>query len=714
MTPGPPSSLDASPQGLPAIGPTRARAYADAGLLTRRDLLYHLPVRYRVRPPPVTIAELVDGERAAVAGEVVRARVRRRGPRSTVSLLLQDEAGNEVLVLLFNRAYLAKSLKKGTRLWAAGKAEVPATPEDGDVPRLLAADYRVLPAAEVEAEGDEAAAPGKPAALALPDDGDLLPIYKLPVGIPPRTHRKAVLAVLAEGIEDWRETTPGEPTLQEAFAAIHAATDLDAAREARARLARDEAFALSLDVAARRAEAGGAERAVELELPDRVHERLLELLPYECTGAQRRVIEELRRDMTQPVGGQPMARLLQGDVGSGKTMVAFYALLAAAACGRQGALMAPTEILAVQHADALQRLLEQTVGDRAPRVALLTGSGGAAFRREQRAMVTDGRALLAVGTHAAAGKTLEYHDLAVAVVDEQHRFGVRQRVRFRTKGFDTHLLVMTATPIPRTLTLTAYGELDVSLIDEMPPGRSPRKTEYVPPAKQDAMWRRLSKAVARGERGYVVCPAIREGEESNGQSVEEVFDEVVAQLGEGARVSAVHGALHPQERDEVLDAFRRGDVDVLVATVIIEVGLDVPEATFVVVPAPSRFGLATLHQVRGRVGRGTTAGACYLLGPIPKGPGRERIDALCNTDDGFELAEEDLRLRGPGELLGTRQSGFPGFLVMDPVQDVQLLSEAREAALEAARTMPPGALDMYRRRVFPRMELRPENLLAGG
>jgi ATP-dependent DNA helicase RecG len=642
------------------------------------------------------VAALVEGGRFAVSVEVLRASVRRRGRRSTVSLLTRDEDGDELLVLLFNRAYLAKSLSRGTLLWAAGKAEVPAEGR----PRLLAADYERLT--------DGATMPAA-----------LIPIYRLPVGVPPRVHRKAVLAILADDVvADWREPEPGEVGLAQALNAVHAPTDIESVRAARRRLARDEAWALSLEVAGR-CRQGSSRRGSALALGAATHRRLLGRLPHKPTAAQARVIDELRADLRRE---RPMGRLLQGDVGSGKTLVALYALLAAVECGRQAAIMAPTEVLALQHLATLRKVLQRAHGSAAPGVALITGGGAAAERRRVRQGLADGSLALAVGTHGLAGASVSFADLAVTVVDEQQRFGVRQRVRFRTKGLESHLLVMTATPIPRTLALTAYGELDVSVIDELPPGRSPRTTAYVPAAKQPRLWRHLAGRIAEGQRGYVVCPSIKAGEEE-GHSVAETTVKVrdhlaAAGLGSGtrpeARIGAVHGRLPGPERDAVLDAFRAGELDVLVATVLIEVGLDVPEATFVVVPDPSRFGLATLHQIRGRVGRGEQPGGCYLLGPVKGQAANDRLHALCDSEDGFQLAEQDLALRGPGEVLGTRQSGMPGFLVLDPVVDVELLAATRAPALAAADGLSQKQLLKLRELAFPPTQLIGANLLAGG
>jgi ATP-dependent DNA helicase RecG len=733
--PGPAGrALDAPLLGLHGIAARRAELYAAAGLRTRRDLLLHLPARFRLRPPALALAELPSAEVGAVAGRVLRTSLRRRGRHSTVSLRLSCDGGGELTALLFNRSYLAKALR-GARLWIAGRL---STDEDG-TQRLLASDYEPLG----DADDPPAVLP-----LQLPP----LPIYRLPAGIPPRVHRKLVAQVLAQGsVPDWREAAgarvpelavrPGEPSLDAALRAVHAPRSLEETRPARARLARDEAAALALDVVARRRELR-AGRAVVLPLDDALHARLLAALPHVPTSAQARAIAELRAELAAPPQGRPLARLLQGDVGSGKTLVAQYALLAAALCGRQAALMAPTEVLAAQHARGLLALQRRALGQAAPPLAWIAGGdgeppagllGGAEARRALAA----GRALLAVGTHGLQTARVEFADLAVTVIDEQHRFGVRQRVRLRGKGGAPHLLVMTATPIPRTLALTAYGELDLTLLDELPPGRAPRRTELVEREAQPALWRELREAVARGERGYVVCPSIgatprkRKAEaETNGAAPEPIAvlgadddaDEasVARTLGRvrgalpAARVGSVHGRLRADERDAALDAFRSGALDVLVATVLVEVGLDVPEATWVVVPDASRFGLATLHQIRGRVGRGGRPGRCVLLGPLREPAARERAAALLASEDGFALAEQDLRLRGPGEVLGTRQHGLPDFCVLDPVRDAAVIAAERRAADAAARLLTAREIDRMRAAAFPVPEVVGENLLAGG
>jgi len=781
--------------GLPGIAARRAELYAAAGLRTRRQLLYHLPVRYRLRPPAGLLAEQLAeqlGEQpaeqraeqraesraagapdpaqyrvCALSGTVQRGSLRRRGRHSTVSLNFLCDGGGQVTVLLFNRAYLARSLSRGTRLWVAGRLS--GADADHALPRLLAADYEVLDGDERDEEGPARVRAGSRAAGEPAPPLPPLPIYRLPVGVPPRVHRKLLAALLgpeegARHVRDWRADLPAATAarldsaldaatsgctvsrldLLAALRAIHLPCDLDAARAARQRLAEDEAFALSLEVAGRRRTAEHVAHA-SLSLDAGRHAQLLAWLPHVPTGSQARVLDTLRADLSDAEAPRPMSRLLQGDVGSGKTLVAFYALLAAVLNGQQAAIMAPTEVLAAQHVRALAALVARGVRSGAwpagvrPAIAFVAGPGAAPPLPDPadaplvqilsgapaRSALASGAALLAVGTHGLQSARVRFAALSVTVVDEQHRFGVRQRGRFREKGDRSHLLVMTATPIPRTLALTAYGELDVSVLDELPPGRAPRTTELVDRSAQRALWSALRQAVARGERGFVVCPSIGgkateaaplagADDDADDTSVTQTLGRVRRALGADVAVGCVHGRLPAAERDAALAAFRGGELSVLVATVLIEVGIDVPQATWVVVPDASRFGLATLHQIRGRVGRGALPGRCIVLGPVNAPPARARVAALLASDDGFRLAEQDLALRGPGELLGTRQHGLTDFLALDPVRDVELLAAFRELALHVARPLSGPALAALRLAVFPELELAPEHLLAGG
>jgi ATP-dependent DNA helicase RecG len=397
---------------------------------------------------------------------------------------------------------------------------------------------------------------------------------------------------------------------------------------------------------------------------------LTALLPFPLTGAQERAIGEIAGDLRRPY---PMARLLQGDVGSGKTAVALIAALLAAENGRQAGLMVPTEILAEQHAETVGRWLSGTRF----RVALLTGRTKEAARRHLRAALKAGEVDLLIGTHALIERPIEFRDLGLAIVDEQHRFGVAHRARFSRKGDLPHVLVLTATPIPRSLAWTLFGDLDVSVLDEKPPGRALIRTHVRGPDRRDKVYRFLGERVAAGERGYVVVPAIEESE-LDIAAAEKTLEDVRAVLPE-ARIELLHGKLPPERRQAAMRAFAAGDLDVLVATTVIEVGLDVPEATVLVVENAERFGLSQLHQLRGRIGRGPRASHCILIASEKAGPEAEaRLKALEETSDGFRIAELDLSMRGPGDLLGLRQAGLPAFRVADPIADLDLLREVRD------------------------------------
>jgi ATP-dependent DNA helicase RecG len=447
---------------------------------------------------------------------------------------------------------------------------------------------------------------------------------------------------------------------------------------------------------------------------EEVHAELLHLLPFQLTTAQQQAISEIFADLRRP---SPMARLLQGDVGSGKTVVAAAALLQAIANGFQGALMAPTEILAEQHAKNLKQLLGRVrVPRKAPtyqqtswqsaldaeesaklaemiailgrtpeedaegaRVALLTGSLSARERRQVLEGIARGEIDLVIGTHALITETVQFANLGLVVVDEQHRFGVEQRLRLKNKGYNPHMLVMTATPIPRTLTLTIYGDLDVSVLDERPPGRQEIRTRVVSRSEREKVYRHIRKQVEEGRQVYVICPLVEESEKLDLPSAEEMYERLQHEVFPDLKVALLHGKLSAREKDDVMRAFRAHQYDILVATAVIEVGIDVPNATTIVIEGAERFGLAQLHQFRGRVGRGNHQSYCILISDSNNQQSRERLAALEQTTDGFKLAEIDLQLRGPGEFFGTRQSGTPD-LKMARQGDTRLLTEARALA----------------------------------
>ncbi len=535
--------------------------------------------------------------------------------------------------------------------------------------------------------------------------GRLTPVYPAIRGLGAPALRRLLAAVL-EQMGDIPVPDPlpprllarhGLPPLGEALATLHApgeGEDLallnDRRSPAHLRLIYGELLELQLELAVVRERAVRVERGRSYRLDDRVRQVVREILPFKLTAAQKRAVKEIAEDLKSP---WPMLRLLQGDVGSGKTIVAALALVIAMENGFQGAFMAPTELLAEQHYAGLSRLLDGRY-----RIALLTGgTGGSRELAKRRAALAKGEVQLAVGTHALLMEGTAFRRLGLAVVDEQHRFGVEQRRVLQEKGDRPDLLVMTATPIPRSLTLAAYGDLEVSVLDELPPGRTPITTEVVPAGKRAEVYRRLRAALAAGERAYVVFPLIEGSDELAAEAVSELGERVRTYLAEYPS-AVLHGRLPAEERERVMRAFASGEVRVLLATTVIEVGIDVPEATWMVIESAERFGLAQLHQLRGRVGRGPGASRCIALAHRPSEEGRRRLEVFAGTTDGFRIAEADLEIRGPGDLLGTRQAGLPSFRVADLRRDLPWLERARDDARELLPLLAAPALAAFQGR----------------
>ncbi|MFC1990519.1 ATP-dependent DNA helicase RecG, partial [Chloroflexota bacterium] len=461
---------------------------------------------------------------------------------------------------------------------------------------------------------------------------------------------------------------------------------------ARIRLAFDELFLLQLGVQSKKHDWQQGQPGNPLSTRTSVLEAFLQSLPFELTPAQHRVLKELLDDLEKP---QPMSRLLQGEVGSGKTVVAAAALIMAAANGSQGAFMAPTEILAEQHFSTICQLLYRAgelegkddylhsysgLLSRPLTVALLIGDINQVRKRELRQRILDGDIDIIIGTHALIQKGVEFHRLGLAVVDEQHRFGVAQRSELRQKGFNPHVLVMTATPIPRTLALTLYGDLDLSVIDQLPPGRQAIKTKWLKPAQRNSAYAFIRRQVSEGRQAFIICPLVEESEVIQARAAIAEYERLSKEVFPELRLGLLHGRMSAAEKDEAMRHFRSGELDILVATPVVEVGIDVPNATVMLVESADRFGLSQLHQFRGRVGRGQEQSYCMLLAQNPSEVARERLDIIEKTQDGFQLAEEDLKLRGPGEFFGTRQSGLPD-LRMAKLSDVALLELARSEAI---------------------------------
>ena len=650
--------LDDPVERLPGIGPKRSALLANLGIRTLRDLLFHFPRAYQDRRRITPIAEAQEGMAVTIEGEVVSARsVGFRGPRSLAIVRLRDATG-EMNATFHGRGFLAKSaFTRGVRALFTG------TVGTYKGPALKNPEYEVL-------SGD---------AEDLLHTGRVAPVYRLTEKVTQRNLRRWVHTVLPLAPRLLDDVLPPAlveahafPPLQEAVRQVHFPGEIVEGEKARERFAYTELLTLQLAILRERAARLHEETGHRHRVDGACLGALRKALPFTLTPAQDRVVSEILGDMASP---RPMARLLQGDVGCGKTVVALHAMAAAADGGYQTALMAPTEILAEQHMIHLRGLL----GPLGLSAELLTGSmhGAAAIRKR----IDSGEAQVVVGTHTLIQEKTAFHRLGLAIVDEQHRFGVMQRDTLAKKGLRPDLLHMTATPIPRTLAITVYGGMDISVIDELPPGRLPVKTRCIPVPKVLELYRYVREQAQAGFQTYIICPLIDESEKREDLTpVIRHFEELSAGPLEGLRTALLHGRLDAAEKDEIMQRFNAGELDVLVSTTVIEVGIDVPAATTMIIENAAQFGLTQLHQLRGRVGRSTHESFCFLLGTPKTKEGERRIDVLCAHNSGFDIAEEDLLLRGPGEFYGLRQAGLSDLRVADLIRDVRLLDRARRDA----------------------------------
>ena len=657
--------LQTAVQFLKGVGPARARSLDRLGIATVADLLAHYPRRYFDRTGTQRIGRCRPGQEATVLAEVLTSgerRTRRGGTVQTASL--GDDTG-VVFCVWFNQRYVLKQFRPGRRVLASGMVQM-----HGGQRQMPHPDYEFLD----ESDGDQGAGL---------HTGRLVPVYPLTAGVGQHWLRGLVHQALQRLGPAVPEVLPagllarhGLPGRAAALAGLHfpaSAAELDTARR---RLVYEEIFAIQVLMALRR-ESRRQLEGIRLEKPGDLTRKLVEGLPFALTGAQRRVLAEILADLRS---GSAMHRLLQGDVGSGKTLVALIAALFAIEQGWQAMLMAPTEVLARQHGQTLRKL----AGPLGVTVETLTGSTPAAERRAMLAGAAAGEIDLLVGTHALIQDDVAMPRLALTVVDEQHRFGVRQRSRGaaeKESGRAVHVLVMSATPIPRSLSLTLYGDLDLSVIDELPPGRTPIGTRLVRDTEEGTVWEDLRREIAAGRQAFVIHPVIEETEGQDLKAATAEHERLSRDVFPGRRVALLHGKLKAKEKEAVMDAFAAGLVDVLVATTVVEVGIDVPNASRLVIHNPERFGLAQLHQLRGRVGRGAAASACWLL--VDRFLGDEawqRLVFFSEHGDGFDLAEEDLRRRGPGDAWGVRQHGAPGFRLANPLRDHDLVQECRRDA----------------------------------
>jgi len=671
------------PSSLKGVGPALSERLARLGIHRVEDLLFHLPLRYQDRTRVLPIAALRPGEEAAVEGVVQLTEVK-QGRRRMLLSRISDGAGALTLRFFHFSAAQQRALARGVRLRCYGEVRT-----GGATLEMVHPEYRFL--------GDGPA----------PVEEHLTPVYPATEGVQQHTLRNLTdqaLALLEAGRLPLSEWLPpalraGLPELETALHYLHRPppdASAEALREGRhpalRRLAFEELLAHHLSLRRLRARADHY-RAPPLGGSGELRRRFRDTLPFTLTDAQQRVAAEVEADMGR---GHPMQRLVQGDVGSGKTVVAALAVLQAVEAGFQAAVMAPTELLAEQHHRNFRKWLEPLGIE----VVWLSGRGKGGERRQTLARLAEG-APVAVGTHALFQEAVSFREVGLVVVDEQHRFGVHQRLALREKGGRggryPHQLIMTATPIPRTLAQTAYADLDLSVIDQLPPGRKPVETVVVPDTRRAAVVERVAAGCRAGRQAYWVCTLIEESERLTAQAAEESAAQLAAALP-GLRVGLVHGRLKPADKEAVMGAFASGALDLLVATTVIEVGVDVPNASLMIIENAERLGLAQLHQLRGRVGRGSTESACLLMyhGPL-SAAGRERLGVLRETNDGFDVARRDLELRGPGELLGTRQTGMLQLRIADLQRDHGLLDAVSRAAEALLREHPDHVEPLIRR-----------------
>ncbi len=660
----PGQGLDAPVLLTPGVGKKRAELLTKLGVKTIRDLLFFYPRRYEDYSTLKTIDHLEYGEQVSILGTVLEAGGREtRSGKYIFHVLLNDDTGT-IELTWFNQRYLEGRIRPGMQLLVSGKIGEYLGRLTMNAPQWEVVGRKEITNARIQ------------------------PVYPLTEGLTQRWLRltmertlsswaKRVPDPLPESIRQTHKLIP----LWRALWGIHLPDNQEHLAQARQRLAFDEALYLQLGLL-RQKLLWKSQPGPEIAAPKDTLAQLKAALPYTLTQAQQRSLDEMLQDMAS---GSPMNRLLQGDVGSGKTVVAALLMAVTVNSGYQAALMAPTEILAEQHYASLSRLFEAFPNT--PRVALLTGSTPAVEREELYASLADGSLKLIVGTHALIQESVQFANLALVVIDEQHRFGVEQRGRLRQKGYNPHLLAMTATPIPRSLELTIWGHVDVSVLDEMPPGRQPIETRVLYPRERERAYTFIRHHVKKGRQAFIIYPLVESSEKIDARAAVDEYERLQRDIFPDLRLGLLHGRMKSAEKDAVMQQFIHRELDILVATSVVEVGIDVPNASVMLIEGAERFGLAQLHQFRGRVGRGKHKSYCLLLSDHASENALERLRAVEATNDGFELAQKDLELRGPGEFLGTRQSGFPE-LQMAMLADTRLLHEAREVAESLLQTDP--------------------------
>jgi len=644
---------------LKGVGPRRASALAQVGIETVEDLCYYAPRRYEDRTRLLSIRDVKPGETVTVRGRVMAKSFRRLRRNAMLFEAAIGDASGIIYGLWFNQPYLGEQVKVGDEFILYGQVE--------PRPRL----QLIHPEMERIGAGEEQASIHM---------GRIVPIYPLTSGMSQRWFRQIAWTALERYGNTLEDPLPealrrarGWPPLAEAIRTLHFPPAWDSLDTARTRLAFQELFVFQAALAHRRASTAARVKPQRYQLDGPLMQELCGHLPFTLTPSQQRVLEELLADLGRRA---PMQRLLQGDVGCGKTIILICLMAAAAQNGYQVALMAPTELLAEQHARVAGQYLEPL----GLSIGLLCQGVAPPQRKRATEQMAQGEIDVVIGTHALLQRHVAFHRLALVIIDEQHKFGVIQRARLAKKALQPDVVVVTATPIPRTLALSLYGDLDVSTIDELPPGRVPITTLWLGESQREEVYTRVREELRRGRQGYVVYPLVHERAAAEYKAATQMAKRLQAEVFPEFRIGLLHGQMRPAQKDAAMRAFANGELHLLVSTVIVEVGLDVPNATIMVIEHPERFGLAQLHQLRGRIGRGTDPATCLVVSDVPDESVRSRLTAFVETTDGFALAEKDLQLRGPGELLGPRQHGWLRFRIADLARDRALLESAREEA----------------------------------
>ena len=645
------------------------------------QLLTHLPHRHEWIRARAGLNDLQAGVIGSAIGEISALKVSGFGRKARLQVVIIDDEGGRLDLVFFNQAFLAKKLEPGMFLNVQGTPKI-----YGPGLQMANPTFTIIPESQLEQ------------LQSTDQDDEYRPVYPATEGLTSPQINDIIKSVLTDHLPDDFRTARALPTLAEAYRMFHAPSDEDEVGIAKRRLAYDELLLLQLGVHMKRAHLRSTLQSPALPTSPEIDERINARIPFTLTPDQDRVAKEIARDLSFTT---PTNRLIQGDVGSGKTVVALSAMLRAIAHGHQAALMAPTELLAEQH------YLSNMLKGSSTRIALLTGSMPADMRSATLALIESGEIDLIVGTHALVSDTVAFHSLAVAIIDEQHRFGVEQRAKLRVKGTikpgmqasneTPHVIVMTATPIPRTIGLTIFGDLDISTIEHLPQGRKPITTKLVTPDKRSTVYNWLNEKIKQGQQAFIVVPAIEPGGKTSatlhsdgssfgGKGPTRNLRDLKKELEGGelhdVTIASMHGKLKRDTRERIMHRFRKGEIDCLIATTVIEVGVDVPNACVIVIEDADRFGLAQLHQLRGRVGRGDQPSVCVLVADPKTDDGKLRLQAMVDSTSGFTLAQRDLEIRGPGDVFGTRQSGMPPFKVANPLEDHELLGMARRDAAE--------------------------------